>query len=276
MLVAFELMHFLDHKKSGKDGYMAVNIDMSKAYDKVEWEFIEKVMRRMGFHEKWVGWVLKCITTVTYSVLINGEAHGKITPTRGLRQGDPLSSYLFLLCTEAFFALIADASNRQSLNGASIYRGYPRVTHLFFAYDSLLFCKAERWEVSKLVEILELYEVASGQKINTDKSSVTFSHNMLLETRSEVLEILGPMRDSRQGKYLGLPSVIGKSKNRVFAEIKEKVWKKLSNWKEKMLSMGGKEILIKVVTQAIPTYTISCFQLPKGLCKDLERMERNF
>ena len=85
MLVAFELMHFLDHKKSGKDGYMAVNLDMSKAYNKVEWEFIEKVMRRMGFHEKWVGWVLKCITTVTYSVLINGEAYGKITPTRELR-----------------------------------------------------------------------------------------------------------------------------------------------------------------------------------------------
>ena len=79
LLVAFKLMHYLDHKKSGKDGYMAIKLNMSKAYDRVEWEFIEKVMRRMGFHEKWVGWVLKCITTVTYSVLINGEAHGKIT-----------------------------------------------------------------------------------------------------------------------------------------------------------------------------------------------------
>ena len=93
------------------------------------------------------------------------------------------------------------------------------------------------------MEILELYEVASGQKINTDKSSVTFSHNMLLETRSEVLEILGPMRDSRQGKYLGLPSIIGKSKNRVFAEIKEKVWKKLSSWKEKTLQLERKNAL---------------------------------
>ena len=100
--------------------------------------------------------------------------------------------------------------------------------------------------------------------------------NTSLETRNDVLSILGPMQDSRRGKYLGLPSVIGKSKNQVFAEIKEKVGKKLSSWKEKMLSMGGKEILIKAVTQAIPTYTMTCFQLPKGLCEDLERMERNF
>ena len=139
MLVAFKLMHFLDHKKSGKDGYMAVKLDISKSYNRVEWEFIEKVMRRLSFHEKWVGWVLKCITIVTYSVLINGEAHGRISLTRGLRQGDPLSSYLFLLCMEAFSAFITDASNRHSLNGVSICKGCPRVTHLFFADDSMFF-----------------------------------------------------------------------------------------------------------------------------------------
>ena len=178
---------------------MAVKLDISKAYDRVKWDFIEKVMRRMGFHDKWVGWVLKCITTVSYSILINGEAHGNISPTRGLRQGDPLSPYLFLLCTEAFSALIDDASNRQKLNGVSICRGCPSVTHLFFADDSLLFCKADRGEVSKLLEILELYEAASRQKINIEKSSVTFSHNTSLETRNEVLGTLGPMQDSRRG-----------------------------------------------------------------------------
>ena len=84
------------------------------------------------------------------------------------------------------------------------------------------------------------------------------------------------MQDLRQGKYLVLPSVIGKSKDQVFAEIKEKVGEKLSEWKEKIPSIGGKEVLIKAVIQAIPTYTMSCFQLLKGLCEDLERMERNF
>ena len=168
-------MHYLDHKKSGKDGFMAIKLDISKAYDRVEWNFIELVMRRLGFHEIWVGWVMKCITTVTYSVLINGEAYGRISSTRGLRQGDPLSSYLFLLCMEAFLALISDACNRNLLNGVSICRGYPRVLHLFFADDSLFFCKAESAEVSKFVEVLKHFEAASGQKINMDKYSVTFS-----------------------------------------------------------------------------------------------------
>ena len=194
VLIAFELMHYLDHKKSGKDGFMTIKLDMSKAYNKVKWDFIERVMRRMGFHEKWVGCVLNCITTVTYSILINGEAHGRISPTRGLRQGDPLSSYLFLLCMEAFSALISDASNRNLLSGVSICRGCPRVIHLFFVDDSLFFCKANREEVSKFVEILGRFEAASGQKINMDKSSVTFSHNTPVETREEVLEVLGPMQ----------------------------------------------------------------------------------
>ena len=111
---------------------------------------------------------------------------------------------------------------------------------LFFADDSLFFCKAESAEVSKFVEVLKLFEAALGQKINMDKSSVTFSQNTPVETIREVLEILGPMDELRQGKYLGLPSIIGKSKNQVFAEIKEKVGKKLFGWKEIMLSVGGK------------------------------------
>ena len=91
-----------------------------------------------------------------------------------------------------------------------------------------------------------------------------------------MLNILGPMQGFRHNKYLGLPTLIGKSKNEVFAEIKEKVGKKLARWKEKLLFTGGREIFIKVVAQGIPTYTMSCFQLHKGLCENLEDMMRRF
>ena len=238
VLVAFELMHYLDHKKEGNESFTAIKLDMSKAYDRVEWMFVEKVMRRLGLNDKYIGWIMKCISIVSYFVLINGEAHGSIVPSRRFRQGDPLSSYLFLLYTKAFSALIADASSKHVLNGISICKECPKVTHIFFADDSLLFCGAKSQECHKLVKILQKYEAASGQKISTNNSSIFFGHNTAHEARTDILEILRPMQDSRPNKYLGLPSVIGKSKNQVFAEIKEKVGKKLAGWKEKMLSMG--------------------------------------
>ena len=149
------------------------------------------------------------------------------------------------------------------MRGLSICRGSPMISHLFFADDSLLFCKVSSQECQNLIDILRLYEADSGQKINSDKSSVFFNANTPKEKKIETLDILGPMQDSRNSKYLDLPSIIGKSKIEVFAEIKERVRRKLSGWKEKIISIGGREILIKAVVQAIPTYTMSCFQLPK-------------
>ena len=103
-----------------------------------------------------------------------------------------------------------------------------------------------------------------------------FSANTPEEKKIDTLDILGPMQDSRHSKYLGLPSIIGKSKIEGFVEIKERLGRKLFGWKEKILSIGGREVLIKVVAQAIPTYTMSCFQLPKGLCDEIESMMKRF
>ena len=121
---------------------MSIKLDMSKAFDMVEWAFIKGVMEKMGFSHRWISLIMQCVSSVSYSVLINGEAFGTITPTRGLCQGDPLSPYLFLLCAEGLSALIHETARNQLLNGISICRGYPIITHLFFADDSLLFCKA--------------------------------------------------------------------------------------------------------------------------------------
>ena len=120
------------------------------------------------------------------------------------------------------------------------------------------------------------YKEASGQKVNTDKSSIFFSPNTTQETRDEIFNILCPMQNTRHTKYLGLPSFIGRLKNQVFAILKERVGQKLAGWKGKLLSMGVKEILIKAMAQAIPTYTMSCFLLPQGLCDDMERMMKSF
>ena len=169
VLVAFEFMHYLNHKSEGKENYMSIKLDMSKAFDRVEWNFIKGVIEKLGFVEKWIDLIMNCVSSVSYSILINGEACGNISPSRGIRQGDPLSPGLFLLCVEGFSALIHEATRNQQINGISIYRGCPLITHLFFADNSLLFCKAKDQECHALVNILNRYEEASGQKINTDK-----------------------------------------------------------------------------------------------------------
>ena len=205
---------------------------MSKAFDRVEWCFIHGVMERMGFSSRWINLVMECISSVSFSVLINGAAYGNIKPTRGIRQGDPLSPSLFLLCAEGLSALIHEAARNQCLIG-------PRVTHLFFANDSILFCKVTPDECQVLKLILRRYEEASGQKINTDKSSVFFNLNTSQDIKNEIFNILGPMQNSKHTKYLGLPSFIGRSKTQVFSILKERIGQKLVGWKGKLLSIGG-------------------------------------
>ena len=142
--------------------------------------------------------------------------------------------------------------------------------------DSILFCKAGAKDSRILKQILQTYEEASGQKINTEKSSIFFSPNTSQEVKDEIFDTLGLMQDSRHTRYLGLPFFIGRSKKQVFSILKERIGQKLDRWKGKLLSMGGKEILIKVVAQAIPTYTMGCFLLPQSLCEEIESMMKNF
>ena len=121
-------------------------------------------MRKMGFCEQWIGLIMVCVKTVTYSILVNGELKGLIHPSRGLRQGDPLSLFLFLLCTEGLHGLIKNAASKGDINGFSLCRKGPKLTHLFFVDDSLLFCKANSTECSKVMDLLSVYKDISGQK----------------------------------------------------------------------------------------------------------------
>ena len=256
--------------------YMALKLDMSKAHDRVEWVFLENLMRKMGFCERWIGLIMICVKFVTYSILVNGEPKGMITPTRGIRQGDPLSPFLFLLCTKGLHVLINNAATLGEITGFSLCRSGPQLTHLLFADDSLLFCRASTEECATVLNTLETYENVSGQKVNRNNTALFFSKSTLEVMCQTIKETLGVKEIHQYEKYLGLPSLVGRGKRENFNFLKERVWKKLQGWEGKLLSQAGREVLIKTIIQAIPTFTMGCFKLPLSLCNDIEMMIRKF
>lgn len=145
-----------------------------------------------------------------------------------------------------------------------------------FADDSFLFCKATTAEANEVRAVLQKYELQSGQAINLQKSGIYFSANVRLDKQEEIKELLRIHNESGSGHYLGLPSLIGRSKKMVFNFLKDRIWNKIQRWSVTCLSRAGKAVLLSNVAQAIPSYAMSCFLIPKSLCSELERMMNNF
>ncbi|XP_023911364.1 uncharacterized protein LOC112022977 [Quercus suber] len=211
-----------------------------------------------------------------YLAPINGKISNSIPPSRGIRQEDPLSPYLFPIVAEGLSALIKKSVEEGVLEGISICRRGPKLSHLFFTDDSLIFCKATLSDCDSLQWIFQVYEKASGQQLNHAKTSLFFNTYTSREIQEEIKIRFGAQVIKQHEKYLGLPSLVGRNKKASFNDIKDKLSKKLTGWKGELLSKAGKEVLIKAVAQAIPTYTMSCFKILDSLCDELTSMIRQF
>jgi hypothetical protein len=138
-LIAFECIHSLQKSTYGKGKFCGYKLDLAKAYDRVDWKYLKEILRKLGFANQWITWVMCCVKTVTYSVRFNGILLDKFTPTRGLRQGDPLSSYLFLFVADGLSRLLQQEIDAGQIKELKVCRHSPGISHLLFADDSLLF-----------------------------------------------------------------------------------------------------------------------------------------
>ncbi|KAH9648318.1 reverse transcriptase domain-containing protein [Citrus sinensis] len=223
ILISAEIMHYLKRKRQGKTWITTLKIDMSKAYDRIEWGFLKAMMLKLGFAKIWVELILLCVSTVTYKVLQGNKEVGPIVPNRGLRHGDPLSLYLFIICAEGLSSLLRKQERAGLMHGVRVARGVPIVTHLFFADDCFLFFHANEQEAQIIKQSLAIYGAASGQVVNYNKSSISYSTNVRVVSAQQVCDILEVAATSNHGSYLGLPSSIGRNKNEAFHFIRDKL-----------------------------------------------------
>ena len=211
IVVAQELIYSMDNKK-GRTGFMAIKVDLEKAYDRLEWNFIHKVLRAFHFPNQMIKLIMSCISTTSISILFNGETLDNFNPSRGICQGNPLSPYIFILCMEYLGSLI----ERECMHGDWIpmkdSRGNLEILHLFFCQrpnsvclDLILFAKAsvEGGEVIK--DVLDRFCAESGQKVSSDKSYIYFSRNVKADLKAKICSNLQIQATNDLGKYLGFP-----------------------------------------------------------------------
>ena len=165
---------------------------------------------------------------------------------------------------------------RKSIHGVRVCRGAPPLSHLFFADDSILLSIATVQECSEVATIISTYERASGQRVNFHKTEISFSKGVPQSMRQTIIQCLGVQEVDRHSKYLGLLTIVGRSKKTIYSCLKDRVWKNIQGWKECLLSRAGKEVLIKSVIQAIPTYMMSIFRIPDGILDDIHSMMARF
>jgi hypothetical protein len=274
-LIAFECFHAIQKDKK-PEGFCAYKLDLTKAYERVDWKYLETIMLKFGFHPRFVGWIMSCISSVQYKVRINGNLTKGFKPTRGIRQGDPLSPYLFLFVAEGLSKVLQRAVYLEQLQELKISRRGPGVSHLLFADDSLLFLKANSIQAGVVKAAISIFEIGSGQLINPAKCSVLFSANCPEETQDNIKAILEVEHTTFEEKYLGYPTPEGRMKASRFQPTKERFRKRLSIWSENFMAMAAKEVLIKSVAQSLTNHVMGVFKMNNDFHEDYMRMIRKF
>ncbi|XP_074313520.1 uncharacterized protein LOC141648697 [Silene latifolia] len=244
ILLAHEIFNSFKRKK-GKAGWIAIKLDMEKAYDRLEWNFIEETFKQMGFNHKWISWIMECIKTTSFSVLVNGTPGDVFRPTRGIRQGDPLSPYIFIMCAELLARSLKNNSDMSSTDiGIRIGPGMGKIPFLTFADDTIIFAKATKQSCKTIKSILDKFCTISGQSVNFNKSTFQCTKNIDRSLRESFRGILQMNEEAHLGKYLGCPIIDNRVTKNTFENIVQSSCTQLSKWKANSLSQAGRLVLV--------------------------------
>ncbi|KAL9672560.1 hypothetical protein QQ045_028811 [Rhodiola kirilowii] len=272
IMITNELIHSI---RRDKRRALIVKLDFSKAYDSVSWEYLDQIQQRMGFGVKWRQWIHECISTPKLAVLINGSPTKEFSMERGLRQGDPLSPFLFLIAAEGLSRMLSKAKELGILRGVEWVKEGERMNHLQYADDTIIFCDAEMEEIKTLRRILKSFEAASGLRINFTKSKCVGIGVKEDEVQGFAKE-LGCDTGCLPMEYLGIPVGANPGRVKTWEPIINKFKMRLALWKSSNLSMAGRLVLVKAALCNLPVYYTSLFKMPVQVVAQLERLQRRF
>ncbi|KAL7586020.1 hypothetical protein Lser_V15G46368 [Lactuca serriola] len=253
----------------------ALKVDIQKAYDTVSWSFLQDILFLFGFHPAMINWIMQCVSTPSYMISMNGSYHGFFAGKRGLRQGCPLSPYLFTLVMEIFNLII-----QRRIKNEPFFKYHWRckklkLTHLCFADDLMIFCHGNSASVRVIKESLEEFACVAGLHPNFSKSHIFFG-NVKANVKSRILDTLPFVEGKLPMRYLGIPLISTRLFIRDCKRLVDKVRCRLGDWRNKFLSYAGRLQLISSVLYSLPVYWASCLLIPAAITKEIEKLMKNF
>ena len=275
VIIMQEMLHTL-RRKQGKKGSMVVKIDFEKAYDRLKCPFIRDSLLELRLPQNIVDVVMHCITSTKLQTLWNGEPMEAFYPSRGIRQGDPLSPYLYVICMERLTHLIEREVQMGSWRPLRASRYGPALSNLAFADDLILFGDASLEQAETMKKCLDTFCATSGSKVSLSKSKIYFSPNTNAQTREAVCRSLDMEATTDMGMYLGVPTIQGRMSSAAYNYMVDRIDLKLAGWKQKMLSTAGRVTLAQSSLCSTPSYVMQSTKLPRSICGSIDRKIRGF
>nr|GEW35765.1 hypothetical protein [Tanacetum cinerariifolium] len=258
-----------------KKALMAFKVDFEKAFNSLSWKYLDEIMGKFGFGCKWRNWISGRLMNSRASILVNGSPTNEFVMQKGLRQGDPMSPFLFILAMEGLHALISKAKSLGLYKGVNIGCGSMNISHLLYADDVTFVGDWDQSNAYNLISILRCFYLVSGLKININKSKI-IGVNVPKDDINNMADVLGCGIEKISMIYLGVPVGGNMKRCENWKPIVQKFVAKMSHWKAKILSVGGRLSLIKAVLGNMPTYYMSLYWMPITIQNQLESMRNHF